>query len=126
MTFKRVNKSVARRMYNMGFEVKLLPCKVNSAIALDPTAQGHFWVNPSTIKQDSPTSVQLEDKSFKLCADSTFDRLVNTYTYYNCNAELGYYPHYFVSEEDHIKYKESVINGIKEKFEKADTCTVPG
>lgn len=61
MTFKRVNKGVARIMYNRGFEVKLLPCKVNSAIALDPTTQGHFWVNPSTIKQDSPTPVQFED-----------------------------------------------------------------
>lgn len=42
MTFKRVNKGVARRMYNKGFEVKLLPCKVNSAIALDPLHRDTF------------------------------------------------------------------------------------
>lgn len=112
--YKKLTKPIARKMYNCGYEVKLLPCKVNSTIALDPTAQGHFWINPASIKQDSTTPVQLEDKSFKLCADTTFDRLVNAYTYYNCCAELGYYPHYFVTQEDYDEWC------VKYQFNKED------
>ena len=117
MTFKQVNKATARKMYRAGWEIKLLPCKVNSAIALDPSAQGHFWVNPVSIKEDSTAPVQLEDKSFSLCSDTTFDRLVNAFEYYNCNAELGYYSHYFVSESDYNTYKEEMKNGTQKDQE---------
>lgn len=28
--------------------------------------------------------------------DTTFDQLVNRFTYYNCGSQLGYYPQFFV------------------------------
>ena len=92
MSYKRVNKPTARRMFNKGYNIKLIPCKV-SYVAI--YTEGNEWFTPITIcitdsKEDS----------------NKFDRAVNEYEYYNCNAELGYYAHYYVSEEDYAKYEE--------------------
>ena len=90
MVYKKVNKPTARKLYNNGITVYLLPCKV-SEVAL---TSKNSWVNPIEI-------------SLLTCAHSAnkFDRTVNEYEYYNCNAELGYYPHYFVLESDYMDYK---------------------
>lgn len=93
VSYKRVNKSIARKMYNHGCSILLLPCKVSESALYDSTSQNH-WVRPFTInisecKHDA----------------NKFDRSVNEYEYYNCNAELGYYAHYFVSIDDFIKCK---------------------
>ena len=90
MSYKRINKPTARKMYNHGCDILLLPCKVN-----DSLVEGtHPWLKPVTININS-------------CEhnDNKFDRTVNEYEYYNCNAELGYYSHYFVTVEDFIKCK---------------------
>ena len=48
------------------------------------------------------------------CKDSeetknAFDRPVNSYRYYNCqNAELGYYPHYYIEESVYNNQKGNV------------------
>ena len=34
-----------------------------------------------------------------------FDRTVSAFEYYNCNAELGYYSAYYVTEQDYDSYK---------------------
>ena len=78
----RVNKAIARKMYRNGCEIKLLPCKVR----LD-----NEWV--------SPIAISLETHH------DTFDRVVNQYEYYNCNAELGYYSAYYVSEDEYKTFK---------------------
>lgn len=88
--YKRVNKPTARKMYNMGCSILLLPCKVNDS-AVDGSS---IWIEPVKISLlDSDSNI------------NHFDRAVNNYEYYNCNAELGYYAHYFVSEEDLNGYK---------------------
>lgn len=85
--YKRVNKSTARKMYNKGCNILLLPCNVN-----DSAVQGtHPWIKAVSISSCT------EDMN-------KFDRTVNEFEYYNCNAELGYYAHYFVSEEDYNNY----------------------
>lgn len=85
MVYKKVNKPTARKLYNNGITVYLLPCKV-SEVAL---TSKNSWVSPVEI-------------SLLTCAHSAnkFDRTVNEYEYYNCNAELGYYASYYVTEED--------------------------
>lgn len=114
MDYKRLTKPIARKMYGCGYEIKLLPCKVNSTIALDSTAQGHFWINPVPVKKDSPDHIiQYEDKSIRQC-DSYFDRVVRAFEFYNCNSELGYYPHYFVTQEDYDEWC------VKYQFKKED------
>lgn len=100
MNFKRVNKPTARKLYNKGCNIWLLPCKVNEG-ALQDLNQ---WIKPHIISISSS-----EDNI------NQFDRAVNSYEYYNCNAELGYYSHYYVSEEDYKQFKGGSSNGIKKE-----------
>lgn len=82
--YKRINKPTARRMFNMGYSIFLTPCK---------TGLMSKFIQPVAI-------------SLATCehTGNKFDRTVNNFEYYNCNAELGYYAHYYVSEEDLDKY----------------------
>lgn len=94
MNYNRINKPTARRMFNKGYCVQLLPCKVNENILQIPE-DNLGWLKP--------TEISLSTSNHEA---NHFDRTVNEYEYYNCNAELGYYAHYYVSEEDYNKYKE--------------------
>jgi len=72
--YKRISKGEARRLYNEGIAVYILPCKVYPD-------DNHPWIKP--FKMD-----------FR-----TFDEFVNEYEYYNCNiAEIGYYAAYYIKE----------------------------
>lgn len=103
MSYKKVNKPTARKMYRQGCSILLLPCKVN-----DSAVNGSSpWVKPVTININTCTHDA-----------NKFDRSVNDYEYYNCNAELGYYSHYFVSEDDYNKFKTGGnSDGIEESKE---------
>lgn len=92
VNYKRVNKATARKMYNHGCSILLLPCKVGESALYESTSQNH-WVRPYSM-----SLMTSEEET------NRFDRAVNTYEYYNCNAELGYYAHYYVSEEELDKY----------------------
>lgn len=83
--YKRVNKPTARKMFNHGCSILLLPCKVKFE---------NEWIRPYSMSL--MTSEETENR---------FDRAVRTYEYFNCNAELGYYASYYVSEEELDKYK---------------------
>lgn len=90
MNYKRINKPTARKMYNNGITIKLLPCKVSERVF----SNDNSWLKPIDISL------------FTCTHDANkFDRSVDDFEYYNCNAELGYYSHYYVSEEDYNKYK---------------------
>ena len=89
--FKRVNnKATARKMFNSGITIYVLPCKVSES-ALDCNS----FIQPA-IFDITRNALEQENK---------FDRLVNEYTYYNCNAVVGYYPHYYVTEADYNSYQ---------------------
>lgn len=81
--YRKVNKVVARRLYNEGVQVHLLPCKVNAHIVFDPLYK-YVWIQPSILSTDSGV---------------TFDTAVNTFEYFNCNSELGRYAHYYIKTE---------------------------
>ena len=103
VNYTRVNKPTARKMYNQGCSILLLPCKVNNSAVNGSSA----WVKPVTINLSTCTHDA-----------NKFDRSVNDYEYYNCNAELGYYSHYFVSEDDYNKFKTGGnSDGIEESKE---------
>ena len=89
--FKRVTKPIARKMFNSGITIYVLPCKVKET-ALDCQS----WIQPAIF---DITSTQLDSLYNK------FDRAVNEYEFHNCNAEVGYYAHYYVTEEDMEKYE---------------------
>ena len=69
---KRVNKSVARKLFNLGKDIFMIPCKAN------PHSP---WTGFAVINNSE---------------GDVFDKIVNAYEYYNCNSEMGYYPHYYV------------------------------
>lgn len=81
MDVQKIRKDTARRAYNTGFMVILLPskCGFNS-----------MWVQ----------GVRAE-KSFQ---DIDFDNLVNSFEYYNCCAELGRTAAYYMDKSDYDNF----------------------
>ena len=73
-TMIRVTKPIARRLFRQGKVIYLVPCK----------CRPEDW-KPVCINQES---------------DEMFDRLVREFTWSNCNADVGYYPHYYIEEGD--------------------------
>lgn len=72
---KQVNKTVAKRLYNAGHEIHLLPCRVGI---------------------NTPWGL-LYTTNAKECDNVPFDSMVNAFTSYNCNTQLGKYPHYYAA-----------------------------
>ena len=68
----RVTKPIARRLFRQGKVIYIVPCM----------CRPEDW-KPVCINQES---------------DEMFDRLVADFIYHNCNAEVGYYPHYYIEE----------------------------
>ena len=88
MEYVKVSKPIARKMYNSGLTVNLLPCKVSTC---------SVWIRPFAINKAE--SENLENQ---------FDRTVNAFQYYNCNAETGYYSSFYVDEDNYTKYEEEL------------------
>ena len=73
LNYTRINKPEARKLYNLGRPIVVLPCKAN------PNSP---WFSNSTVSKESGRD---------------FNTLVNEFTYYNCNtAELGRRPAFYV------------------------------
>lgn len=91
-------------MYYSGVPIIIVPCKcgVTNKIA---RAELDMQKDLKCGDEDSLTII------------NRFDRVVREFEYYNCNSELGYYSHYYVSEEDYNKYKGGQSDGIKESSE---------
>ena len=71
--YTRINKPEARKLYNLGRPIVVLPCKAN------PNSP---WFSNSTVSKESGRD---------------FNTLVNEFIYYNCNtSELGRYPAFYV------------------------------
>lgn len=77
----RVNKIIARRLYNLGFDVGLCPSKANP---------------------ESPWG--LMSKFNKYNYDNSFDDLCSCFIWYNCNTELGKYPAFYVEKYTYIHF----------------------
>ena len=105
MKYFRFSKPIARHLYMRGCKVLLFPCKANL---------NSPWITPHIISR--------ETSYYDM---NQFNRSVQDFIIYNCcYCELGYYPHYYVSEEeiertlsqyylDHVK--EEIYYGIESK-----------
>lgn len=71
---QKLNKSQARKAFNNGLELKIIPHKANPYST---------WFEGANYKNNN---------SFV-----SFDELVNNITNYNCNSELGYYLAYYIN-----------------------------
>lgn len=73
--YYRVSKKDARKYFKAGYEVYVLPCKVR------------FDLKSSFIQ---PIKISKETHA------QTFDYIINAYSAYNCNNELGTYVSYYL------------------------------
>ena len=76
--YRRINKSVARRLYNAGEDVLFCPCKMRplSTWGLGIIENKDNWGNK----------------------DIPFDTLVDNYIWYNCGNETGKYVAFYIKE----------------------------
>lgn len=84
MEYTKISKPIARKMYRSGFTIALLPCKVSAAALNNPG-----WIQPIRINKAESEG------------ENSFDRTVDRFQYYNCNAETGYYASYYVTKYDY-------------------------
>ena len=80
MSYRRINKRVAKRLFTEGVTVRVLPCKANPH---SPWWHGGACWNPAYIKENT---------------SKDFDEMVSAFIYYNCNHEVGYYPAFYVED----------------------------
>lgn len=71
---QKINKTQARKMFNEGIELTMIPHKANP---YSPWFDGAKYKNNNSFVD--------------------FDELVNNITKYNCNHELGYYLAYYIN-----------------------------
>ena len=74
-TMKKINKSTARKLYNEGKE---------------------FWITACNMRPEY--GILIGSLSFEQMAGVSFDAMVNSFSYYNCDGERGRYPAYYVEE----------------------------
>ena len=72
----KVNKTAAKKLLRNGYTIRVLPCNVKfKNLFFEPFEIDMAWLEAN---------------------EMTFETFVNHYMYYNCNAELGKYPAYFL------------------------------
>lgn len=74
-TFMRINKTKAKRVYQLGKPIAVTPCKMHPFDAWFPA----FITQPNRYKEE------------------TFERFINSYEYYNCGLwECGKYAAFYI------------------------------
>lgn len=76
MTFTRVSKPTAKKAFNQGEKIAVLPCKFGF----------YLW--------------QYRLITEKSVYNPDFDKFVNEFEYYNCSAELGKYAAFYLMTEN--------------------------
>lgn len=66
MNFEKITRPTARKLFEAGEKIYLLPCKVRL---------GNPWINPMRASKNEDTN--------------SFDNIVSLYEYWNCGFELG-------------------------------------
>ena len=84
--YRRITKSNARRMFCDGHTVIIAPVFANM------NSPWHLWHIIQYNGKDEGTPEQ------------HFERIINSFIYYNCNAELGRYPKYYIPESIYHRY----------------------
>lgn len=79
-TIVQVSKPKVHRLYNEGKTIYLQSCNMRF---------DNMWQSACPIS-----------KSTEQWIDQDFDKIVNEFTYYNCDNERGKYPNFFVKKED--------------------------
>ncbi len=80
----RISKIKAKKLYNQGKTICIAPVNANMYYVL---CNLYTYINKNDLKS-------------KYGYTPHFDTLINEYTFYNCNNELGTYLKYFVNKSD--------------------------
>lgn len=56
-----------------------------------------FWIAPCNMRLDSAFCTCVNPENAKTNFDS-FDAFLNSYIFYNCNRQTGFYPHYYTAD----------------------------
>ena len=75
MSLKKIKKPTAKKMFDKGKAIYLLPCRIQL---------GSSWFQPVKIIKD----LNCED----------FNGAVNGFEYYNCTNETGKYAHFYIED----------------------------
>lgn len=86
--FKRINKTVAKRLYNAGNIIRI--CAAN----VSPT---NMYGAYSDISIDGMNIVN-SGFNTTVARNNDFETVVNAFKYYNCRRALGYYPAFYIKE----------------------------
>ena len=76
--YTRIRKDVARRLFKEGRMIYLTPSNVAAS-------DSNPWIKPYAINNR---------------AGRDFDDIVNSFEFYNCCYELGYYTNFWINEEE--------------------------
>ena len=92
-TFKRVNKTIAKRAYINGLSIVICPCNLHPFSA---------WMPGVKLNKKSREAFVADLTGLK----NDFENWLDSFMYYNCDAERGYYPAYYipVTTEDGIEH----------------------
>ena len=74
--YKRITKTTAKKLFNAGKTIALLPCKANPL---------SIWFS----------FYPLNKNSVEHYTDKSFDLFVNNFEYYNCNNQTGRYTAFY-------------------------------
>lgn len=93
-SYVKINKTLARKMYNSSYPIKLFACRVNGLAVLENEHYMGFL---------PPVTIQLVTSKYKT---KCFDSDVAEFEFYNCNNELGKYAHFYVDKESFDRFKK--------------------
>lgn len=85
---KRVQKRTAKKLWEQGIEVYMMPCKCNL---------GGFWIMPCPM----PNINSFDETDKGICERigiTLFQKVVNSFECYNCNNEMGLYTHFYIDD----------------------------
>lgn len=84
--YVRINKKTAKKLYDSGEIIYLCACKLRP---------GGFWRPEIAIAKDGRPD---GDVQYFSASDSDFDKIIDEFTYYNCDNGSGYYPSYYIKK----------------------------
>jgi len=84
---KRINKRVARRLFDEGKTIIICACKLRPG---GPLYIRKYW-NPEIIVNKTNMSNRYYPETIY------FDRIVRDYEWYNCTYETGYYSAFYIN-----------------------------
>ncbi len=85
--FRRISKRSAEKLYKEGKTIRLCACK------LSPMNIYAMFADINIAKYDE--------------FERPFKTIINAFSYYNCNYETGYYPAYYIREEQENDQNEN-------------------